>query len=130
MEKLYSDLCTEIDILTLRIKDLEMEYKFWYRACFGNRSFPLDICLKRMEEICDQVEMYSTLLEEKEKTRKEIEKRMSEFEGLEYKVSYLRDVKGMTLAEIAAELGYSYIWIKQISARTRKKKHTKNILSG
>lgn len=128
MEKLYSDLCAEIDILTIRIKDLEAEYRFWYRACFGGKSFPLDICLARMKEICDQVEMYSTLLDEKEKTRKGIEKRMAKLEGLEHKVAYLRDVKGMTLAEIAAELGYSHIWVKKISARV--KKYTESILTG
>lgn len=125
----YHDLCAEIDILKVRINDLEREYKVWYRSCFSapGRTFPLDISLNRMKQICDQVEAYSTLLEEKEKVRKEIEGKMSEFEGLEYKVAYMRDVQGMTLAEIAADLGYSYIWIKQISART--KKHTRNILT-
>ena len=127
---LYHDLCREIDILKVRIHDLESEYQFWYKVCHGKAKVhaPLDVCLKRMEEICDQVEEYSTLLENKEKARREIESRMSEFEGLEGKVAYLRDVKGMTLPEIAAELGYSYIWIKQISARINRK-HTKNILS-
>lgn len=129
MVALYHDLCKEIDILKVRIHDLESEYQFWYKVCHGKTKVhvPLDICLKRMDEICDQIEEYSTLLENKEKVRKEIESRMSEFEGLEGKIAYLRDVKGMTLAEIAAELGYSYIWIKQLSARTRK--HTRNILS-
>jgi len=125
---LYHDLCKEIDMLEIRIRDLEMEYKWWLKACHGTgrNAVPLDICLKRMEEICDQVEMYSTLLETKEKTREEIEKRMSELEGLEGKVMYMREVEGKTLAEIAADLGYSYIWIKKISARA-KKKYTKSI---
>jgi len=128
--QLYHDLCKEIDILQVRIDDLESEYWFWYKACHGKGKthVPLDICLTRMKEICDQVEHYSMILEEKEKARKEIEKHMSEFEGVEMKVAYLRDIKGMTLAEIAAELGYSYIWVKQLSARTSRK-HTKNILS-
>jgi len=128
--QLYHDLCKEIDILQVRIDDLESEYWFWYKACHGKGKthVPLDICLTRMKEICDQVEHYSMILEEKEKARKEIEKHMSEFEKVEMKVAYLRDIKGMTLAEIAAELGYSYIWVKQLSARTSRK-HTKNILS-
>lgn len=128
--QLYHDLCKEIDILQVRIDDLESEYWFWYKACHGKGKthVPLDICLTRMKEICDQVEHYSMILEEKEKARKEIEKHMSEFEGVEMKVAYLRDIKGMTLTEIAAELGYSYIWVKQLSARTSRK-HTKNILS-
>ena len=47
---------------------------------------------------------------------------MSEFEGVEYRVAYLRDVKGMTLPEVAAELNYSYDWIKRLSARTSRKR--------
>lgn len=122
----YHDICKEIDILEVRIRDLEREYKFWYKSCFGKdawQQFPLDICLNRMKEICDLVETYVTILDEKEKTRKEIEEHMSEFEGIEYKVAYLRDVKGMTLPEVAADLGYSYDWIKKLSARTRRLKN-------
>ncbi|MXQ52349.1 hypothetical protein [Shimazuella alba] len=52
---------------------------------------------------------------------------LAEFEGLEQKVAYMRDVKGMTLIERAADLGYSYIWIKKISSRTWKQ-YAKNIL--
>jgi DNA-directed RNA polymerase specialized sigma24 family protein len=81
-----------------------------------------------MKKICDLVEEYTILLEEKERTRKEIEQRMNEFEGLEQKVVYMRDVKGMTLPEIAADLGYSYVWIKKISAKT-KRDYTKSILT-
>ncbi|HZG82045.1 MAG TPA: hypothetical protein VEZ13_14845 [Brevibacillus sp.] len=132
----YHDLCKEIDIFEMRISDLEWEYEFWYRACFSSSrklSTPLDICLERMEKICDQVETYSAILEEKEKTRKAIEERMNEFDGLEYKVQYMRDVEGKTLAEIAADLGYSYNWIKKISRRAKKapRKHhaiAKNVI--
>ncbi|MFI8712021.1 hypothetical protein [Brevibacillus brevis] len=132
----YQDICKEIDIFEIRIKDLEREYQFWYHACFHSTrqlSSSLDICLKRMEAICDQVEAYSRVLEEKEKTRKAIEERLSEFDGLEYKVRYMRDVEGKTLAEIAAELGYSYDWIRKIGSRTKKaqRRHTavaKNVL--
>lgn len=116
----YRDLCTEIDILEIRIWDLENEYNFWYRQCFGS-YIPLDICLERMEKICDAVEAYVTLLEEKEKARRRIEEKMSEFEGIDYAVCYRRDVLGMTLPEIAADLGYSEIWIKKISARNKRR---------
>lgn len=81
-----------------------------------------------MKKISDLVEEYTILLEEKESTRKEIEQRMNEFEGLEYKVAYMRNAKGMTLPEIAADLGYSYDWIKRISMRIRKQ-YTKSTLT-
>lgn len=130
--ELYRDLLNEIDIITIRIENLEQEYKFWLNASAGEfstkKAFPLDTCLDRMKRICDQVEEYTILREGKEETRKEIEQRMASFEGLGYKVVYMRDVLHMTLPEIAANLNYSYIWVKKISARVRKQ-YTQNILT-
>jgi DNA-directed RNA polymerase specialized sigma24 family protein len=129
--ELYHDLCIEIDIITIRIKNLKSEYKYWLKASHQstiNRAFPLDICLDRMKKICDLVEEYTILLEEKESTRREIEQRMAEYDGLEYKVAYMRHVQGMTLPEIAAGLGYSYDWIKRISMRIGKQ-YTKSTLT-
>lgn len=116
----YHDLLKEIDILETYIGDLENEYKFWYHQCFQHRV-PLDIVLKRMNKICDAVETYVTLLAEKEITRRQIEQRISELKSIDYEVCYRRDVLGMTLIEIAADLGYSEIWIKKISARNKKR---------
>jgi hypothetical protein len=127
---LYQDVCREIDIYEIRIRDLEHEYAFWYRACYGRKGpqIPLDVCLARMKEICDRVEHYSRMLEVKEKRRKEMEQRLSEFEGLEYRVAYMRDIQGMTLAEIAVELGYSYHWVAKLSSRVRKGKKKANCI--
>lgn len=127
--ELYHDICAEIDVIEFRIHDLEQEYQFWYKACHRG-GLPLDTCLLRMKEICDQVEIYATMLEQKEKARKEIEDRLHDFEGTDQKVAYMRDIEGKTLQEIADELGYSLIWIKKISARTKRKEYTKSILSG
>jgi len=119
--ELYHDLCREIEILEIRIKDLEAEYKLWYKkGCHGHMA-PLDISLKRMEEICDQVEMYSRILEEKEMARDRIVEHMKRFEGLESKIAYMREVEGKSLLEISLELGYSYSWIRKLGARTRHK---------
>lgn len=123
--QVYHDLCKEIDILETRIGELEAEYKFWYKACFGGntrKQFPLDICLTRMKEICDHVEIYVTLLDRKEQTREKIESRMADINKLENKVAYMRDVEGKSLAEIAADLNFSYSWVKKLSMRTAIKK--------
>lgn len=125
---IYREICKEIDILETRIEDLETEYYFLYRSCFrsGSTIIPLDIATKRMKEICDQIEVYVAILEEKEQAKAEIEKHLSELDRLDRKVAYLRDVEGWTLPEIASHLGYSLVWIKKISARTRKE-YTKSI---
>jgi hypothetical protein len=119
----YHDLCEEIDILEVRIKDLENEYTFLYKACFNGDRKPimgLHMITERMREICDKVELCSTVLRSKEQTLRTIELRISRLESIDYKVSHLRDIKGMTLPEIASELGYSYDWIKKISARNKR----------
>jgi hypothetical protein len=118
----YHDICKEVDILEVRIKDLEYEHDFLYSACFNGDRKPimgLNIILERMKAICETVEIYSTILQEKERTRKEIEQRIGELESIDYKVCYLRDIKSLSLQEIAIGLGYSLIWVKKISARNK-----------
>lgn len=121
IKKLYQDICEEIDTLQWRIEELEAEHKMWWSNCFADGIAPLDVCLKRMEVICDQVEFYSEMLDQKERSKKEIEQRMSRLSGLEGKVMYKRVVEGKSLQEIADELGYSVIWIKKLSSRSQKK---------
>lgn len=122
--KSYQDLCGEIQCLEWRMRDLEREYYFWYRQClnYGKKAAaPLDICVERMEGICDQMEAYATALESKQELKRDIELRLSQFTGLEGKVMYKRVVEGKSLKEIAKDLGYSEIWIKKLSSRGQKK---------
>lgn len=124
--KSYHDLCAEIDILQLRIQELEAEFSMWERRMGGvgrKPIAPLDIVMDRMKEICDLVETYSIVLEKKERTRRQIEERMADIDKLENKVAYMRDVECKSLAEIAVDLGYSYDWIKKLSARTSRLKN-------
>lgn len=119
----YHDLLKEIDVLEVRLSDLEWEYKFLYKACFNGNKKPfmrLHLLIERMNEICNLVEMYTTIREEKEKTKRQMEERMSEFEGIDYKVAYMRDIEYKSLMEISMELGYSYHWIAKISSRIGK----------
>lgn len=119
----YKDLCKEIDVLETRIRDLEHEHEYMYASLNNGAKKPLlrpDIALERMREICDSVEFYSTILAEKEDTRKHMEKRISELDSVDYRVAYRRDILGMTLTEIAVDMGYSYGWIKKLSMRNKK----------
>ena len=119
--EIYHDLCREIEILEIRIRDLEAEYRFWYKkGCHGHLA-PLNISLDRMKDICDQVEMYSHILEEKKKARDRIVEHMKMFEGLENKIAYMREIEGKSLLEISMELGYSYSWIRKLGAKIRRK---------
>ena len=60
--------------------------------------------------------------------REQIEKTIENMSGIDRKVVYLRDIKGMKLEEIADELHFSIVYIKKVSARNKKlKKYTKSI---
>lgn len=80
----------------------------------------LDRIVDRLNKIDDNIKPLEDMANIKKNAKNQIEKVMSEFEGLEYKVAYLRDIKGLPLDAIADELGYSYDWIRKISSRIKR----------
>lgn len=136
-ERSYFDLCTEIDILEIRLDNLNSELRHLMRqinnaprtklvanysgmpSC-GMDTTPLD---KRWNEIC-QVQAAIAEIEDvislKTEAKKRMEAKMNEFEGLEYQVAYMRDIKRLPLYKIAEELKYSENWIYKISSKIGK----------
>lgn len=135
----YTDLCKEIEILDLRADELEKEARVCLRTVWtgeppSDRStyvhIPLDKALKRYEEVMQKLCDVQEVLRNKRIVKAQIEQRISEFDGLEYKVAYLRDIQGKPLDEIADKLGYSYAWIRKISYRIpRMKEQRRNKIS-
>lgn len=121
----YQDLCKEIDILETRLRDLEREYTFLYKQGWTNGNkrpiMGMGLIIERLEWIIEEFKTLEQVLQWKYETKEEMEKKINQLEGLDYKVAYMRDIKGMPLIEIAAELGYSYDWIKKISAKTQRR---------
>lgn len=141
----YKDLCGEISITHERIRDLERELAHWRKLMFANapkgagsvdyqqervtssRHVPtLDEIMPRMNKVIDLLGAQYEILDSKEKTKRKIEETLNEFEGLEYKVAYMKS-QGKSLKVIAIELGYSYDYMKKVSARV--KDGTKNALT-
>lgn len=141
----YKDLCGEIDILEMRIADLERELRNLFKLMNANepkmpgaidytqdkvtnsRYAPsLDELVPRINEINAVLDGLYQNLKAKNLTKSGIEKTLDEFEGLEYKVAYMR-TQGKSLKVIAVELGYSYDYIREVSSRTKNphKAHTK-----
>ena len=133
----YTDLCREIDILDIRITSLEKEREQMRRMMFANApkgvsaidystervqsSFsplPLNEIVERINQIDKALSPLYEIKRIKEQAKMDMEQTISAMEGLDYKVAYLR-MQGLTLIEIADELGYSYNWIKKVSSRTR-----------
>lgn len=135
----YNDLCTEIEMLELRIEDMERERDYLRKSMFANAPtnnlgaidyskdnvqngyvpMPLDKIIDRLNLIDQSISDLYRLRNAKEDTKQTIEKMLGDLEGLEYKVAYMRDVRKMKLQEIAEELKYSYDHIKRISSRVR-----------
>lgn len=135
----YKDLCGEIDVLHSRIDDLERELKHLDKLMWANA--PTDISavdysreqvtnskyapsladiVSRMNKIRTMIHPLEERLKDKEHTRMKIEETLNEFDGVGYKVEYMR-AQGKSLIEIADELGYSYSWVRQISSRNKKR---------
>lgn len=132
----YHDLCKEIQLLELRVKDLHKEYNFYMGMFEGKRPrlemersikedrvqtsskyMPPDVAYAKCVEINELLVQYDELITSKLKTKAEIEKGMSEFETLEGKINYHFHVQNLKLYEIADKLGYSYEWIRHVKSR-------------
>jgi hypothetical protein len=145
MDKLqsYRDICEEIELWEVRLWDLEGQMRIIMKqfitpprmkmvASYSGmpHSGMLEINLPRswneMRKIESKILECKDVLSLKIEAKMRMEKRMSGFEGLEFKVAYMRDVEKKPLYKIAEELGYTYQWIRSISAKTKRVKPTKN----
>lgn len=127
----YTDLCKEIEILDLRAYSLEQEARVSLQTVWTGEPpsdhsnyvhLPLDNALKRYEDVLGKLHEVQEVLTIKRVVKAQIEQRLGEFEGLEYQVAYMRDIKGLPLDVIADDLKYSYAWIRKISFRIPRMK--------
>lgn len=81
---------------------------------------PFDRALEHITKIDIKLNILNRVMVEKEQVKTKMEKSIGKFEGLDYLVAYWR-MQGLTLAEISDKLGYSYGWIKKISAGSGKR---------
>ena len=134
----YKDLLTEIEIHKIIIENAENEKKQLIKLLHNNSPrdikgisysgmpgsgknyISIDRIIDSIEKCENLIYIESNILEGLEKAKLEIENRIEKFEGLHYKVAYLRDIEGMKLQEIADRLGYSLDRIKQISVEIGK----------
>lgn len=139
----YHDLLKEIEIIELRLEDLKSEQRKLRRildapdtpsamiASYGKervQSSPYWMTLLHVEERYEEISKLIRPLEDtfsrKLLTKRQIEEKLNEFEGLEYKIIYAYEMQGKPLYQVADELGYSYDWIRQVYSRTKKAQRT------
>lgn len=135
--KSYKDLCTEIEIWKERVRAYKAEIKALKKLAkvYGpsevkgidytqprvqnTNQIGFEEFLERLYKLEHHIYIHEEVIKNMEKCRKNMEERIKRLEGIDYKVVYLRDIEGKSLVEIADELGYSYQYIKEVSARNK-----------
>ncbi|WP_127575273.1 hypothetical protein [Paenibacillus barengoltzii] len=133
--KTYNDITNEIEILELRLIDLEAELKEARKLCFSGQlpsdplpvHVPLDKALEYYDAVVEKIGETSNRLAAKKLILQKIEANIRDFQGVEYQVAYMRDVEGLPLYKIADKLGYSYDWIRKVSSRIKAQRRHKKI---
>lgn len=136
--KSYKDLCSEIEIWKERLKTYEVQIEairklakldgpkditgidYTQPYVDGTSQVGFEEALEMLGKIENHIYLHQQAIANMEKSKKKIEEGIGKLEGLDKKVVYMRDIEGMTLADIAEELGYSEIYIKKISARNKR----------
>lgn len=136
--KSYKDLCTEIEIWKERVKAYEAEIKALKKLAKvygpsdisaidysqpkvqGTKQIGFEEFLERLQKLEKHIYIHLEAIENMERSRRRMEERIKQLKGIDQRVVYLRDIEGKSLKEIAEELGYSYDYIKEISARNKR----------
>lgn len=136
--KSYKDLCEEIEIWKWRVEAYKAEIKALKKLAkvYGpgdvkgidyrqpkvqsTNQIGFEEFVKRLQKLENHIYIHEEAIKNMEKCRKNMEERIKKLEGIDQKVVYMRDIEGKALKEIAEELGYSYQYIKEISARNKK----------
>jgi DNA repair exonuclease SbcCD ATPase subunit len=138
----YNDLCNEIEILDIRAQEINDEMRYIRRMMqqFGPQTKLVAsyegmpggetkvTTFDKIEQVCTNIHHLETQLEEindilslKREARERMEERMGQFEGLEHQVYVMHVIQRKPLNNIAADLGYSYEWIRKISMKVKNR---------
>ncbi|MGG0516618.1 hypothetical protein [Bacillus pseudomycoides] len=139
MTGIYQNLGEEIEMMKIQLKDLEIEHKYLMknmemnapkfngvtdysaeRVTGGQVPLALDEIAGRHDRIMEKSQYLQQRITDKQSIMGELQFVMSKKKGLEQRIVYMRDVLGMTLKEIASEVGYSYDHIRRVSSRMKR----------
>jgi hypothetical protein len=133
----YYNLCNEISILEIRVDDLKesakrVERKMCpppamrlvanYDGMPHSQMAPIQFekLYQELQGMHEELTDIYDVLDLKYNYKRLMESRMSQLDGIEYKVAYERDVNRKSLAEISTEFNLSYDWIRKISSRVKR----------
>lgn len=87
----------------------------------GGQLFVTDLIIESICQLKLKLADVQDVLSLKREARQRIEERLAQSQGLEQQIFVMRFVQRKKLEDIANELGYSYQYIKERSARIKKK---------
>lgn len=135
--KSYKDLCKEIEIWESRIESYQAQIKALNKLAKmsgptevrgidytqpnvqGSGQISFEDYLIRSRRLKNHIFLHEEALKTMKESRNKIKNRLKGLEGLDKKVCYKRDIEDKSLVDIAKELGYSYDYIKEVSARNK-----------
>lgn len=106
----YKQLMQRIAYIEFKIEQSETEWSRWTSGDLYNTHLGKDSIASKLP---DYIERDKEILEDLKSHRKTLLNFIDTFEDLDSKVLKLRYVKGLSLYEIAEELGYSYDHIRR-----------------
>lgn len=134
----YKNLLSEIEIIKKRIEGLEYERALIIKTL--HKSAPKDISsisydgmpkgsmnhktLDRtwqdIQRIDSMLFLENEILKNNLKVKNDIENKVKSLKGIEYEITYKRDIEGKNLSDIAKEIGYNYDYVRRIYAKYKK----------
>lgn len=136
--KSYKDLCREIEIWKTRVEAYKAEIKALKKLAkvYGpgdvkgidysqpkvqnTNQIGFEEFIIRLQKLENHIYIHEEAIGNMIKAKEKIEEHLENLEGIDQKVVYMRDIEGKKLMDIAEQLGYSYDYIKEISARNKK----------
>lgn len=143
--KPYWELCEDIDIWTYRYESYKAQYSAIKKM--GRLDGPKDVVgidysqpkvtssgnqmdilesLEILRKLESHLYLHSEAIEKMREEKENMERKLKDFVGLEYRIIYMRDIEGKKLKDISKELNYSYDYVREISSRNPHSPHNIN----
>lgn len=133
----YSDIVTSIEVAKASIEAQQINIDYYTRELtsaphdisgmnmdglpHGNSSsHTIDYCVERIAMAREKIEKTQQYVDKLTAAKEKIEQSLEKLEGVKNKVGIYRYIYNMPLKEIADKLGYSFDYVKHISASIKK----------
>ena len=135
--KSYNELCSEIEMWESRVDSYKAQIKalnqlakisgpsglkgidYSQPAVQSSGQLAFGDYLFQLSQLESHIYLHEETIKNMIKSKENIKKRLKELEGIDKKVVYMRDIEKKRLSDIADSLGYSYQYIKEISAKNK-----------